>query len=63
MTALEALQTERQRIGEAMSLCVTEEGIVKNSHKCRYQLLVREAKKVEEGIAYLNQIKKEGFSK
>lgn len=63
MTALEAMKRERQRIQKAMSVCVTDEGIVKNDHKYRYQLLVREAKLVEESIEYLENLKKEGFAK
>lgn len=58
MTALEALKTERQRIGEAMAVCVTDSGFVKNDFKYRYQLLVREAKAVEESIKYMESLRK-----
>lgn len=63
MTALEALKTERQRIQNAMAQCTTEEGMVKNDHKYRYQLLVREAKLIEESIQYMESLRKEGFAR
>lgn len=55
MTAIQTMQHELDKIGVAMSECVTEEGVVKTSCRYRFQMLLRQAESFRESIKWLEE--------